>query len=104
MPSNIPATTIRIEPEVKKEATAILDELGLSMSSAVNMFLRAMIREGGLPFEMKVAPKELAASVNIADRERVGTSELHPKTWTASIKTTPLGTGSGTPPGSVPSV
>ena len=29
---------------------------------------------------------------------------LHPKTWTASIKTTPLGTGSGTPPGSVPSV
>lgn len=54
---------------MKKEATAILDELGLSMSSAVNMFLRAMIREGGLPFEMKVAPKELAASVNIADRE-----------------------------------
>lgn len=82
MPSNIPATTIRIEPEVKKEATAILDELGLSMSSAVNMFLRAMIREGGLPFEMKVAPKELAASVNIADRERerererVGASRL----------------------------
>lgn len=82
MPSNIPATTIRIEPEVKKEATAILDELGLSMSSAVNMLLRAMIREGGLPFEMKVAPKELAASVNIADRERerererVGTSRL----------------------------
>lgn len=27
MPSNIPATTIRIDPEVKKEATAILDEL-----------------------------------------------------------------------------
>ena len=32
MPSNMPATTIRIDPEVKKEATAILDELGLSMS------------------------------------------------------------------------
>ena len=36
MPSNIPATTIRIDPEVKREATAILDELGLSMSTAVN--------------------------------------------------------------------
>lgn len=35
MPSNMPATTIRIDPEVKKEATAILDELGLSMSTAV---------------------------------------------------------------------
>ena len=47
MPSNIPATTIRIDPEVKKEATAILDELGLSMSTAVNAFLRAHVREGG---------------------------------------------------------
>lgn len=54
MLSNIPATTIRIEPEVKKEATVILDELGLSMSTAVNAFLKALVREGGMPFEMKV--------------------------------------------------
>ncbi len=54
MPSNIPATTIRIDPEVKKEATAILDELGLSMSTAVNAFLRVLVREGGIPFEMRV--------------------------------------------------
>lgn len=55
MPSKIPATTIRIEPEVKREATAVLDELGLSMSSAVNLFLKALVREGGMPFEMKVS-------------------------------------------------
>lgn len=55
MPSNIPATTIRIEPEVKREASVILDEIGLSMSTAMNMFLRAVIREGGMPFEMKVS-------------------------------------------------
>lgn len=54
MPSNIPATTIRIEPEVKRGTSAILDELSLSMSNAVNTFLRAVIREGGMPFEMKV--------------------------------------------------
>lgn len=54
MPSNIPATTIRIDPEVKREATVILDELGLSMSTAVNAFLRALVRESGMPFEMKV--------------------------------------------------
>lgn len=55
MPSKIPATTIRIEPEVKREATAVLDELGLSMSSAVNLFLRAVVREQGMPFEVKVS-------------------------------------------------
>lgn len=54
MPSNIPATTNRIEPEVKREASAILDELSLSMSTAVNTFLRAVIREGGMPFGMKI--------------------------------------------------
>lgn len=54
MPSNIPATTIRIEPEVKREATAVLDELGLSVSTAVNAFLKALVREQGMPFEMKV--------------------------------------------------
>lgn len=55
MPSNIPATTIRIEPEIKREASAILDELGLSMSTAINLFLRAVVREQGMPFEMKVS-------------------------------------------------
>ena len=44
MPSNILATTIRIDPEVKKEA----------MSTAVNAFLRALVRVGGMPFEMRV--------------------------------------------------
>ena len=54
MPSNIPATTIRIDPEVKKEATAILDELGLSMSTAVNAFLKTLVRKDRMPFEMRV--------------------------------------------------
>ena len=43
MASNVPATTIRIDPEVKREAAAVLDELGLSMSGAMNIFLRAVI-------------------------------------------------------------
>ena len=54
MPSNIPATLIRIGPEVKREAPVILDELGLSMSTAVNAFRRARAREGGMLFELKV--------------------------------------------------
>lgn len=57
MASKIPATTIRIEPEVRERAGEILDELGITMSGAINIFLRAVIREGGLPFDMKVAAK-----------------------------------------------
>ena len=54
MASNVPATTIRIDPEVKREAVAVLDELGLSMSGAMNIFLRAVVREGGLPFDVRL--------------------------------------------------
>lgn len=57
MSATVPATTIRIEPEVKREASAIFDELGLSMSAAINLFLRAVVREGGMPFELKVCDK-----------------------------------------------
>ena len=32
----------------------MLDELGLSMSGAMNIFLRAVIREGGLPFDVRL--------------------------------------------------
>lgn len=60
MTSNVPATTIRIDPEVKREAVAVLDELGLSMSGAVNVFLRAVIREGGMPFDVRLGPAEKA--------------------------------------------
>lgn len=56
MPSKIPATTVRIDPEVRREANAVLDELGLSMSTAINLFLRALVREEGMPFEVKVRP------------------------------------------------
>ena len=62
MPSRMPATTIRIDPEVKGPATEVLDALGLSMSTAVNLFLKAVVREQGLPFEMRVD----------ADRKRDG--------------------------------
>lgn len=54
MPTKVPATTVRIDPEVKREATEILDELGITMSTAVNVFLRAVVREGGMPFDVRL--------------------------------------------------
>ncbi|AFU72055.1 adenine-specific DNA modification methylase [Bifidobacterium asteroides PRL2011] len=51
-----PTTTIRIDPRVKKAASDIFDQIGISMSAAVNAFLRAVIRENGIPFKMKAEP------------------------------------------------
>ena len=47
-------TQIRIDEEVKADAVELLNELGLDMSTAVNMFLRQLIIRNGLPFSVSV--------------------------------------------------
>lgn len=48
------STQIRIDPVVKKQASALFSKLGLDMSGAVNIFLRQCILHGGLPFSVAV--------------------------------------------------
>lgn len=45
---------IRTDKEVKAAAEKIFEELGLNMTTAVNIFLRQTIRENGIPFELKL--------------------------------------------------
>lgn len=45
---------IRTDKVVKEQAEEIFNELGLNMTTAVNMFLRTTIREHGIPFELKL--------------------------------------------------
>lgn len=47
-----PTTTIRIDSKEKESANAIFKELGISFSTAINMFLKTVIREGRIPFKM----------------------------------------------------
>ena len=47
-------TQIRIDKKVKEQANALFANLGLDMSSAVNMFLRQCILRGGLPFAVEM--------------------------------------------------
>lgn len=44
----------RVEPELKEQAEEILAKLGIPMSSAVNMFLRQIVLQQGIPFELKL--------------------------------------------------
>lgn len=45
---------IRTDKEIKEKAENIFQELGLNMTTAINMFLRTSIRENGIPFELKI--------------------------------------------------
>ena len=50
------AINVQVDSAIKKEATAILNDLGLSMSAAINLFLKQVVKRDGLPFEV-VNPK-----------------------------------------------
>lgn len=50
---------IRTDKDVKIAAERIFEELGMNMTTAVNIFLRQTIRENGIPFELKLnAPND----------------------------------------------
>ena len=50
------ATTmnIRVDSYIKNNAKKIFAELGMDLTTAVNIFLRQSIREHGMPFELKL--------------------------------------------------
>ena len=51
---------VRTEKVVKEKAEAIFNELGLNMTTAINIFLRTTIRENGIPFDLKLSePNEV---------------------------------------------
>lgn len=48
------STSIKIDPELKRDAQELFDNLGLSLSAAVNMFLRQAVREQAIPFRVRI--------------------------------------------------
>lgn len=46
----------RIDEENKKEMEQICNELGITMTTAFNIFVKKMIREKRIPFEVSIDP------------------------------------------------
>ena len=49
MPTKSANLTVKIKPEVKKQAEDILSVLGIPVSKAINMFYKQIILKGGFP-------------------------------------------------------
>ena len=70
------ATNISIDENIKPKAQAMLAEFGLDLSTAVNMFLRQMLREEAIPFEVR---KEIPNAVTLAAMAEAEEMEKHPE-------------------------
>ena len=63
--------TFRVDEEIKKQADALFNDLGMSLSTALNIFLRQSVREQQLPFAVsKHAPNLITlAAMDAAEKD-----------------------------------
>ena len=66
---------VRVDENLKKAADTLLNELGLNMSTAINIYLKQIVRENGIPFEIKL-DKPIAESLQAMQDVREG-KNLH---------------------------
>lgn len=59
----------RVEPEVKQQAELVLEQLGIPMSNAIGLFLRQIVLQRGIPFELKL-PQSKPLSVSTLTDEQ----------------------------------
>ena len=56
---------IRIDDSLKQKADSLFDELGLNMTTAVNIFVRQAVRQGRIPFDITVNTDPFYSSSNM---------------------------------------
>ena len=59
----------RIEPELKEQAEIILSQLGIPMSNAIGLFLRQVVLQRGIPFDMKLQQRKPVALGSLSEEE-----------------------------------
>lgn len=50
--------SIRIDSELKEQAEAILNQLGLTLTGSVNMFLRQIVRDKAIPLSLSLGSEQ----------------------------------------------
>lgn len=54
------SVNIKMEPEVRDSAKALFSELGLDMTTAINLFLRTAVKEQAIPFPIAASTSQKA--------------------------------------------
>ena len=71
--------SVRMDSDVKKQCEILYGELGMNLTTAINVFLRQSLRVGGFPFEVRLDQpnKETIAAMLEAERIAKDSSIKH---------------------------
>lgn len=79
-------TTLRLNDGLKKDCDAVLDDIGLSFSAAVTVFMREVVRTGAIPFPLRssrcvVRVAERRPFMDAVNRLRAQSAVNHDHEW-----------------------
>jgi DNA-damage-inducible protein J len=83
----------RTDDATKTQSAEIFQQLGITMSDAINMFLRQSILHGGLPFELKIPKYNEVTRAAIVDMERSKGKGIRGKAVSAALADLKSGDG-----------
>ena len=63
--------SVRMDSDIKKQCEALYGELGMNLTTAINVFLRQSLRVGGFPFEVKLDQPNKETMAAMLEAERI---------------------------------
>lgn len=71
---NMATTTnfsVRMDSDIKKQCEALYGELGINLTTAINVFLRQSLRVGGFPFDVRMEQPNKETMAAMLEAERI---------------------------------
>ena len=63
--------SVRMDSELKKQCEALYGELGMNLTTAINVFLRQSLRVGGFPFDVRLEQPNAETIAAMQEAERI---------------------------------
>lgn len=63
--------SVRMDSDIKKECEALYGELGINLTTAINVFLRQSLRAGGFPFDVRLEQPNKETIAALLEAERI---------------------------------
>jgi len=63
--------SVRMDSDIKKQCEALYGELGMNLTTAINVFLRQSLRVGGFPFDVTLSTPNAVTVAAMTEAERI---------------------------------
>lgn len=63
--------SVRMDSDIKKQCESLYGELGINLTTAINVFLRQSLRAGGFPFDVRLEQPNAETMAALLEAENI---------------------------------